>query len=355
MKKQHNVLRRSIMVTLGVAGMAAYSNQAAAISPATLPVLTAGAVATVESASGNPAASSVAATNTAPNRAWSDYGTNLNYGWTHTAGFQIFQVGNEADIAAGTRFNVTVDLQAKSGVVTYKKTGGVVTGPTSVAPMNYPAFSIWTSGSDPLVTGKANNGYGHSWNQVRGGYGDGGTADDPCGQGGDCALGSNGWLGTGSVGNILDGHDGWIGYANAGYSFTNGDGDKIQGLYAGASNPQNLGEYGGGASDPLNGTALYNYNQNSPYVGSGEAVLSLGEAILNLTGLKAGYYLIGYAGACPDNNANGQGCEFGAGNAYKLTISNNGVTTVPVPGAVWLFGSAVAGFLGIRRGKSRVA
>ncbi|WP_426992903.1 hypothetical protein [Methylomonas sp. CM2] len=353
MKKQQNVLRRSILAALGVAGMVAYSNQAAAISPATLPTLTAGAVATVESASGNPAASSVAATNTTPNRAWSDTVIHNN-GWTHNAEFRIFQVGSEADIAAGTRFDITVDLQAKAGVVTYtrKRDDGVTTlvGPTPVTPLNYPAFSIWTSGSDPLVAGRSNgNGYGHAWNQVRGGYGDGGTADDPCGQGGDCALGSNGWLGSGGGGNVLDGHDAWIGYANAGYSFTNGDGDKIQGLYAGAGNPDNLGEYGGGASDPLNGNALYNANQNSPYVGSGDAVLSFGEAILNLTGLKAGYYLIGYAGACPDGNANGQGCDFATGNAYKLTISNNGVTTVPVPGAVWLFGSAIAGISIVRR------
>ncbi len=33
---------------------------------------------------------------------------------------------------------------------------------------------------------------------------------------------------------------------------------------------------------------------------------------------------------------------------YKLTISSS---VVPVPGAVWLFGSALAGFIGMRRCK----
>gem|GEM_PF-2130102 len=340
-KGKQVILRRSIASALGIAGMAVYSSQAAAISPPSLPVLTAGAVATVESASGDPAASSVAATNIVPNRAWSDYGPDYNYGWTYIAQYRIFQVGGEADIAAGTRFDLTVDLQAKAGVVTYRRGSAQ---PNPVEPMNYPAFSIWTSGSDPLVFGQPNGlGYGHSWNQVRGGYGDGGNADDPCGVGGDCALGSNGWLGSGGGGNIVDGHDGWIGYANAGYSFTNGDGDKIQGLYAGAGNPDNLGEYGGGAGDPLNGRTVTNVNANSPYVESGQATLRFGEAILNLTGLKAGYYLIGYAGVCPDSNANGQQCDLATGNAYKLTITNNGLTTVPVPGAVWLFGSVIAG------------
>jgi|GEM_PF-4128568 len=35
--------------------------------------------------------------------------------------------------------------------------------------------------------------------------------------------------------------------------------------------------------------------------------------------------------------------------ARGLTISNFSVTTVPVPGAVWLFGSALMGFLGMKR------
>jgi hypothetical protein len=334
---QKNKLRKSILAILGVSAMAGYSSQAAAISPATLPVLTGGSTDILQSLSGVPA------TNLAPKRAWSDYGTNFNYGWTHTASFRIFQVGNAADIASGARFDVTVDLQAKTGVTT-----GAALNP--VAPMNSPAFSIWTSGTNPLVTGAATgSGYGHEWSQVRGAL-DGGVAGFDR-QAVDPSLGSNGWLGSGGGGNLIDGHDGWIGYANAGYSFTNGDGDKVQGRLAGASNPTNIGQYGGGAGDPLNGQALTNVNGSSPYVYTGFATLSAGNAALSLTGLKAGYYLIGWAGACADDNANAQNCGAAAPQAYKLTISNNGLTTVPVPSAVWLFGSALLGMVGFGRRK----
>ena len=324
MQRTNNKIRKAVLAVLGISAALAYSNQAAAISPASLPVLTAGSVDTL---SGN-----------APVRAWSDYGTNNNYGWTHTAQFRIFQVGNAADLLAGTRFDVSVDLKGNL---------------SSATPMNSPAFSLWTSGTIPLVVGSANgSGYGHAWSQVRGSF-DGGVAGDPLNVGGNGALGSNGFLGTGGGGNIIDGHNGWIGYANAGYSFTNGDGDKIQGQFAGSTNSSNIGQYGGGASDPLNGTALTNVNSSSPYVNGGSATLSTAEALLNLSGLKAGYYLIGFAGSCPDVNVNGQGCGTASSKAYNLTISS--VAAVPVPGAVWLFGSAMAGFLGLRRNKKLAA
>ncbi|MCX7085796.1 MAG: PEP-CTERM sorting domain-containing protein [Methylococcales bacterium] len=322
MQKTNIKMHKAILAALGISAALAYSNQAAAIAPPSLPVLTAGSIDTV--------------TGNAPKRAWSDYGTNSNYGWTHTAQFRIFQVGNADDLLAGTRFDVSVDLKGNLG---------------SATPMNSPAFSIWTSGTTALVAGAANGaGYGHEWSQVRGGYGDGGVAGNPSTVGGNATLGSNGWLGTGGGGNIIDGHNGWIGYANAGYSFTNGDGDKIQGLFAGATNAENIGQYGGGVSDPLNGTTITNVNSSSPYVNSGSATLSTGEAILNLSGLKAGYYLIGYAGACADNNSNGQACATGQSQAYNLSIA-----AVPVPGAVWLFGTAIAGFLGLRRNKKIAA
>jgi len=321
--KTRKYLRKAVLAALGTVALAGFSTQASAISPSSLGFIGAGASSTV--------------TGNAPKRAWSDYGTNFNYGWTHFAAFRIFAIGTAGDIASGALFDVTVDL---------KQNGGG-------SPMNFPGFSIWTSGTTPMVTGAANGaGYGHEWSQVRGPL-DGGVAGDPAGVGGDAALGSNGWLGTGGGGNIISGHTGWIGYANAGYSFINGDGDLIQGLYAGTTNPANVGQYGGGAGDPLDGTALTNVNGSSPYVAGGSATLSAGDAFLSLVGLKAGYYLIGWAGACPDDNANGQGCGNTAGQAYQLTINNTGVSAVPLPAGVWLLGSALAG-MGVfgRRKKS---
>lgn len=42
-------------------------------------------------------------------------------------------------------------------------------------------------------------------------------------------------------------------------------------------------------------------------------------------------------------------------DGYKLNVSQAAVNAVPVPGAVWLFGSAIAGFLGLRRNKKFAA
>lgn len=316
---KQNKLRQSILAVLGVSAALAYSSQASAVSPTDLGAISSGANVSVD--------------DTVPKRAWADYGTNSNYGWTHKADFFTFQVGSAADIAAGTRFDVSVDLKQRG----------------STGPLTYPGFSIWTSGTDAVVPGSANgSSYGHHWSQVRG-PSDGGVAGNPCGAGGDCSLGSNGWLGASGGGNIVSGHNGWIGYANAGYSFTNGDGDKIQGLLAGSSNSSNIGQY----SD---GTALTNVNSVSPYVNGGFATLAVGDALLNLTGLKAGYYMIGLGGACPDDNLNGQSCGVNTNltKNYTLTVSNSGVSTVPVPAAAWLFGSVLAGFGVVGRRKRAV-
>lgn len=40
------------------------------------------------------------------------------------------------------------------------------------------------------------------------------------------------------------------------------------------------------------------------------------------------------------------------GSGYHFTMDNANVTTVPVPGAVWLFGSALFGLVGLKRSKA---
>jgi hypothetical protein len=277
----NKTLRKSILAALGTTSLAGFSPHAMAIAPPSIGTFT---------------GTELTFNNTAPYKSWSDYGTNQNYGWTHTANFVTVQIGSDADIAAGKVLDVNVDLQ-RSG---------------TSAPMDYPGFSIWTSGPAPLAGGAANGGsYGHKWNQARGPR-DGGIGDEPCTDGGDCALGSNGWMGADGGGNIVAGHDGWVGYANAGYAFTNGDGDKVQGLLAGATNPSNVGQYGDGGTGsvggPAAGAALPNVNNASPYVRGGFATLAAGDAKLTLYGLKAGYYLLGIGGVCPDEDQNGQNC-----------------------------------------------
>ncbi len=316
----NHLLRKSIVLALTGSALGLMSTQAAALSA--MPNL--GAALT-----GTP----IVQTGDAPKRAWSDYGTFSNYGWTHTADFYTFSVGTVADITAGNLFDVNVS----------------VTG-NGATPLLFPGFSLWTSGNTAVAEPFANgNNYGHHWSQVRG-PSDGGGAGDPCGNGGNCSLGSNGWMGTagGTGGNILAGHNGYIGYANSGYSFENGDGDLIQGRLAGTSNPLNESQY-------LNGSysSMSQVNNASPWVAGGSASLAAGDATLNLIGLKAGYYMVGLGGVCPDNNLNGQACATApaGGTGYKLTIANVGATAVPVPAAALLFAPALSllGLTGVRR------
>ena len=279
-----------------------------------------------------------------------DYGATVNRGWTHTASFFTFQLGSASDISAGNRFNVTIEAL------------GTLVGAS--AAMANPAFSVWTSGTNPTTEPFSSQvGYGHHWNQVRGSF-DGGKGGNPCAGGvNDCTLGTNGWYsqdytanGAGSAGNIITGHDGFIGFANSGYGFKNADNDFISGRLAGSTNPLNKNEYGNGGTGsvggPVAGTSFGNVNTSSPWVQGGSASLAVGDAVLNLTGLKAGYYMIALGGSCPDNNANGQNCAIAppGGSGVQLTIASS-VAAVPVPSAFWLFGSALMGLLGAKRKK----
>lgn len=165
-------------------------------------------------------------------------------------------------------------------------------------PMSTGGFSIWTSGTSPTVNG----GGFHEYNQVRGPNDGNSHTND-------------------NIGNVVSGHDGWVGYAQNGLTFTNGDGDIV-----------------------ANGGA---WNTSSPYLTGGSASL-VGGATLNLFGLKAGYYLIGLGGVCPDDNVSCIGTSPGT-RQYTFTVSS-----VPVPSAVWLFGTAMAGLVGVSRRKVAV-
>lgn len=322
----NNLLRKSIVLALTGSALGLMSSQAAALSA--MPNL--GAALT-----GTP----IVQTGNAPKRSWSDYGTGQNFGWTHTAQFFTFSVGSGADITAGNQFDVNVTVAGNGAT-----------------PLLFPGFSLWTSGSTPTVEPySSGSGYGHAWSQVRGPY-DGGNGGNPCSI--NCALGTNGWMATwgdsagatNAPGNILSGHNGWIGYANSGYSFENGDGDLVKGRLAGATNPGNESQYWNGAY-----SSMSQVNDASPWVAGGGAALAAGSATLNLIGLKAGYYLIGLGGSCPDNNQNGQTCNNPSlspgGTGFQLTIANVGATAVPVPAAALLFAPALSllGLTGVRR------
>lgn len=64
-------------------------------------------------------------------------------------------------------------------------------------------------------------------------------------------------------------------------------------------------------------------------------------ASLSLLDLAAGYYLIGLGGVCPDDL--GLACAMPGSTASSSTDFTFTVSAVPVPAAIWLFGSAIAG------------
>ncbi|MDD2739737.1 MAG: hypothetical protein PHR94_12465 [Methylomonas lenta] len=78
------------------------------------------------------------------------------------------------------------------------------------------------------------------------------------------------------------------------------------------------------------------------YVGHAATTTDGGSVAYTFNGLAAGHYSLWIGGNGADNTD-----EY-----YKASLS---VAAVPVPGAVWLFGSAVAGMIGFGRRKASIA
>ena len=216
-----------------------------------------------------------------PYKSWSDYGAGVNFGWTHSADWYQLQVGSAADIAAGNTYNVQLSL----------------TGTGTSQPLNTGGFSIWTSGSTPMVDGTG----GHEYNQVRGPHDGAGTTND--------------FMGADGGGNIVNGHDGWVGYSQNGLSFTNEDGDSVA--------------HGGAV------------NGSSPYLTGGSASVSSGNTSLTLNGLKSGYYLIGLGGVCPDDSTT---CMNPAIASRQYSLSITAAVPEPEEWALMLGGLALIGW-----------
>jgi hypothetical protein len=229
----------------------------------------------------------------APYKSWTDWG-NSNFGWSHTgASYAVLQVGSAANIAAGILYDVSLKMTA--------------TGTASTA-LDNPAFSIWTSGTTPVNI----NGSGvHAFSQVRGPNA-GSVSDND----------------NFTSGNIINSQDGWVGYANSGFVVVNGDGDTLNHGGVNTSSPY--------VTNP--GASSWDYSQTA----------GLDYALLNIMGLKSGYYLIAAGGSCGAPNPS---ASCGHGTSFQWDISGSVVSAVPVPGAVWLFGSAMAGLIGVNRRK----
>jgi hypothetical protein len=302
-------LNKAILVALGAAALAGVSTQASAWS----------AVAVGTGVYDGTTAQSSTFTNAF--KSWADYGAGINYAWAHTSKWLKVQVGTAADIAANKTLDVAFTLKGTN----------TATGATPSNLGQWGGFSIWTTGSEAVINGAGQ----HSYAQTRG-PGDGPSNTEMVDAGGNPSgifdypnytLNDNG-SGVATVSsNVIYGPQGWVGYAQNGLTFTNGIGDVVA---------------HGGAWNTSAGTAV---------TGSGSSWVedtATRSITLNLFGLKAGNYLIDAGGVCPDlsttcinSGGNYAGPNPGANaRGFTFSVSAEG-TPVPIPAAVWLFGSAL--------------
>lgn len=323
-------LSTAIAMVLGVSAMTGYSGQASAFSSANLGTFT---------------GANISLDTTTPYKAFSDYTTGTvteshNQGWVHTAKFLRLTIGSAADIASGATYNVQLKMTGRGNLT--------ASGAAPVA-INNPSFAVWSAGSNTINTA-AVSGQGHGWNPSRG-YGE--AAVDVNGNP-TTSLTNQFFVSAG----ITTGHDGWVGYVNSGPEYTlvqnidplggqlqSSSGDMMQdSITHGALNTTSLTALTNpGVSNTEYTNNFYRSAPNGAMVGS-----TYDYALMNLYGLKAGNYLIATGGSCPNNASDSAAAAAcGSGNAYTFTVS-----AVPVPGAVWLFGSVLVGLVGVNRRKT---
>ncbi len=305
--------------------------------------------------------SPISVVGSAPKKAFADhqlsaiYCCSNNQGFMHTTDWFRLQVGTAADIAAGTTFNVQLKAQ-----------GSAIQKPfTSVpaVPLDNPSFAVWTLGAGSY-TEIYIDGLSHGINPTRG-------PNDSTGWTGDSYIYGNAAIGNSGV---ITGHDGWIGYVNSGASYTLTNWlDPINSLNQTASgNPYYDNVLGVSPGNTATYTAADGVlNNSSPWLTNPGASSTFATAfatalntngndnanpdysVMNLYGLKAGNYVIAAAGACPGDAAGVYLNTCSNGQIYQFSVST--LAAVPVPGAVWLFGSAMVGLLGVQRRKVRLA
>lgn len=224
-------------------------------------------------------------------KGWADGFDGLfgSFGWVHTGtSFTKLQVGTATDIANGLAYDVTFKTTAE--------------GTPGSSALDNPSFTIWTSGSNDFNLNARNFGW-HTYDPVSG---PAGTLNDP--------------LATIGITDI-------VGYVNSGPSFT-----SYQGVAA--------------TSGWVNSTsAAVTDTSNSSW--SSTQTTGLDQALLTVTGLKAGYYLIGVGGSCTNG-----ACATGSRFQWDITGSIT-AAPVPIPFAAWLFGGAIASLTGFTKRKSQ--
>lgn len=291
-----NLSKKTIAMLLTGAAITGISTQASAVSTTQLGSLSANGV--------------INQTGQMAVKNWADIA--VGFGWMHTTKWIEFSVAPSA--AAGTvNINLT-DVSKAYSTVSVNSTTGNTTIMTSNGNTSHPAFSLFSVGAggfnESAAVASANfPGTGVGWDQV------------------DVSASKQGAF------LLAGGVNGFVGYANSGTTFTNGAGDAVGHGSAGSS----YGTTGG-----------HDWAQLGVSLAAGNYLLAIGNSCFTLANcgnevtkrvvLDSSYNLVSNTPnpANAWNNAD-----------YKLTISS-----VPVPGAVWLFGSALAGAIGLRRRKT---
>lgn len=323
-------LSTAIAMVLGVSAMAGYSGQASAFASTSLGTYT-GALISLDTAT--------------PSKAFSDYLTgnvngSYNQGWVHTAKFLRLTVGSAADIASGATYDVQLKMTGRGAL-------------TPSGAINNPSFAVWSAGINTINTA-AVSGQGHGWNPSRG-YNE--AATDVNGNP-TISLSNKFFVSAG----VQTGHAGWVGYVNSGPEYTLVQyKDPLSSAKLQTSTGTVMNDaISHGALNTTSLTALTNpgasntsYTNNYYKDPSSSAMIGTeyDYALMNLYGLKAGNYLIATGGSCPNNVSDAAAsAACGTGTLYTFQVSQ-APAIVPVPGAVWLFGTAMAGLVGVSRRK----
>lgn len=263
--------------------------------------------------------------------------SDKNLAWNHNTKWQTFE------ITAAGGYTVAVDRLGSD---------------TNLQP----AFSLFSSGAQKWDAA----GSSHSFTQVAG----------PA----ESALNA-----TGNATNppymVTGGNDitGFVGYVNSGAGYVNGEGFTVLGaLDAGTSTKgalKNPALAYNAATNPYTSVitkgAYTNPNAGfiaAEYAGEGSSVNAGNPTLTNANGgghvdlqlwLTPGFYAIAPGGSCADFTCTATaGISAGINQTVRITVLANANVTapaaVPVPGAVWLFGSAMVGLIGFGRRKQSV-
>ncbi|WP_262965542.1 VPLPA-CTERM sorting domain-containing protein [Methylobacter psychrophilus] len=308
------ILRTTIATILAGAALAGVSTQASAISVSATPE-TFNATGTITNSAGtnvigtsmNNAGGHILTAGTAQSAIYHDYTTvkswadmQIDLGWMHAVDWVQLNITD-----SGT-------YQIKDEVIGLRNVAASwINQNTTISP----SLTVWSlAGSTFTSTGQSNNAT---------------TVQSPLAYG-YTTGGNNNKMGFNQVaapsssnnGNFLTagGVNGIVGYSNSGVSgWYNGNGDLVGSGSAGASSGTNA-----------NG---FKWTDLTVNLAAGSYILAIGGSCVDLQN----------CGPVTSINSTTGVKSWGTG-WHELTV-----TAVPVPGAVWLFGSALAGFIGLRR------